>query len=245
MNFAAWERLKRLTFILDAQPKMRGPELRANDESAILFLDGGESSPALQELHQLVYDLELVDPRHFVEQLTEAPIDLIDSLDLTQTCQYITAVFRGHRFVDGLLISLTNSGYVQKLCRRAYSLTLTRDGWPTMLSVGPGGGISVGLTFRSLNGTLEGRTTGGRRRCPANSCPGWLVGVLWESGQTLHICSEGWHYDPKDKELRVVGGGEISARFVSPPPLGTPPLPREQWISRDELKLRPAWSANP
>jgi hypothetical protein len=63
--------------------------------------------------------------------------------------------------------------------------------------------------------------------------------------QQLHICSEGWHFDPDSLELRIVGGGEISARFVTPRPFGEPPLPKSEWPSRAELLKRKAWSARP
>jgi hypothetical protein len=57
----------------------------------------------------------------------------------------------------------------------------------------------------------------------------------------MYICSEGWHYNPTTREIEVIGGGEISARFISPKPLGVAPLPREEWISREELTKRQGW----
>jgi hypothetical protein len=43
------------------------------------------------------------------------------------------------------------------------------------------------------------------------------------------------------KTVRVTGGGQISARFVAPAPLGTPPLPREQWPPRESLANLMGW----
>lgn len=139
-------------------------------------------------------------------------------------------------------VSGADGDLARRLCRRAYAFANTSDGWPISLPVTESGRIAVGLVFRSLSGAIEGRSTGGRRRCPAHGCPGWLVGVLWETGQQLHVCSEGWHHDPESCELRIVGGGEISARFVSPPPLGVPPRPRREWPPRSQLERRPAWA---
>lgn len=122
---------------------------------------------------------------------------------------------------------------------------MTVDGvpgpWPAEFPVRPDGRVERGLVVWSLSGHIEGRTTGGRRPCISLGCPGWFIGVKWETGQQMHICSEGWAYDPLTRSVRVTGGGEISARFVSPAPLGTPPLPREQWP--DRVELGPAWKA--
>ena len=114
--------------------------------------------------------------------------------------------------------------------------------WPTEFPVTPDGHVAKGLVVWSLSGEIEGRTTGGRRPCIAD-CPGWFIGVKWETGQQMHICSEGWEYDPETGSVRVTGGGEISARFVSPKPLGTPPLPRSEWPDRSALG--PAWQTKP
>lgn len=120
---------------------------------------------------------------------------------------------------------------------------MTIDGkpgpWPKAFPVLAENKVERGLMVRSLSGKIEGRTTGGRRPCISDGCPGWFIGVKWETGQQMHICSEGWSYEPATATIRVTGGGEISARFVSPKPLGTPPLPRPAWPARSELG--PAW----
>lgn len=126
--------------------------------------------------------------------------------------------------------------------RHMYSeLVLDKEHWPSRLFVSDDSSIDEGIHVRSLNRELEGRTTGSRRPCAAHGCPGWFVGVLWESGQQMYICSEGWHYNPTTREIEVIGGGEISARYISPKPLGTPPLPRAEWPSREELLKRKGW----
>lgn len=101
--------------------------------------------------------------------------------------------------------------------------------------------VQEGIVVKSLSADIEGRTTGSRRPCTSTDCPGWFITVRWETGQLMHICSEGWQFDPSVNEVRVTGGGEISARFVSPKPLGTPPLPKGEWPARDQLKRRAGW----
>jgi hypothetical protein len=59
----------------------------------------------------------------------------------------------------------------------------------------------------------------------------------------MHICSEGWQFDSALNEVRVIGGGEISARVISPKPEGTPPLPEGEWPTRDQLKGGKGWRA--
>jgi hypothetical protein len=113
--------------------------------------------------------------------------------------------------------------------------------WPDNFPVLPDGSVQEGLVVRSLSGGIEGRTTGARLPCISRSCPGWFIGVRWETGQLMRICSEGWAYDPDTQTVRIHAGGEISARYVSPPPLGTPPAPRDTWPSPDELRRWKGW----
>lgn len=115
--------------------------------------------------------------------------------------------------------------------------------WPQAFPILGDGKVREGLVAYSQSGTIEGRTTGARRPCITNGCPGWFIGVRWETGQLMHICSQGWAYDPETETVRVTGGGEISARFVAPKPLGTPPLPRDQWPTRGVLSRWAGWRA--
>ena len=246
-NFAKWERLKRLTFQIDEHLKrqpLKNASLSEPDANGVRFVESAETMPDVTELHGLVYDLGLVSAVHdwMNRELDERPVT--EELDLKATGLYITAIFRGDRFVEGLLASKVNDGMVQRLCRHAYSLTLTSDGWPRHFPTNHDGSIETGIVVKSLDGRIEGRTTGGRRKCPSHHCNGWLVGVHWQTGQRLHICTEGWHYDPENHQIRVIGGGAISARFVSPKPYGTPPLPRSQWPKRSELLKSRAWKVS-
>ena len=113
--------------------------------------------------------------------------------------------------------------------------------WPASVPIEPSGAVAEGLVVRSRSGAIEGRTTGRCRPCSSHACPGWFIGVLWETGQQMYLCSEGWRYDAATRMITVVAGGEISARFVSPPPLGTPPLPRDHWPDRSALAHRKGW----
>jgi hypothetical protein len=95
--------------------------------------------------------------------------------------------------------------------------------WPRDFPLLADGRVREGLKVWSRSQEIEGRTTGSRRRCLSTGCPGWFIGVSWESGQRLFPCSEGWHYDAVSAMVRITGGGEISARIVSPKPLSIEP----------------------
>jgi len=118
------------------------------------------------------------------------------------------------------------------------------DGWPKAFPLLAPNKVEEGIKVRSLSGVISGRTTGNRRKCSAAKCPGWFVEVMWESGQRMLPCSEGWHYSPDSKSIDIIGGGEISARFVTPKPLGTYPAPRKEWPSRAELNAMRGWRVN-
>lgn len=117
--------------------------------------------------------------------------------------------------------------------------------WPSEFLVDSDGSVAEGLVVRSLSGEIEGRTTGARLRCSSFGCPGWFIGVSWETGQVMRPCSEGWAYDATTNSVRITGGGEISARVVAPKPLGTPPLPRSEWPERSLLSHRKGWRVRP
>jgi hypothetical protein len=54
-------------------------------------------------------------------------------------------------------------------------------------------------------------------------------------------CSKGWSYDAATRSIKITGGGEISARTVSPKPAGVDALPREQWPPRSALNRFKGW----
>ncbi len=119
------------------------------------------------------------------------------------------------------------------------------DAWPGALPVAPDGTIEEGIPVFSRSGAIEGRTTGARLRCSSKGCPGWFIGVHWETGQRLRPCSEGWTYHPDEHVIRITGGGEISARVITPPPLGVPPTPREEWPTRETISGWKGWRVKP
>jgi|LauGreDrversion4_2_1035121.scaffolds.fasta_scaffold728567_1 hypothetical protein len=238
-----WKRLKQLSYLVEAEKDLKGPSLSEPDPQGIRFFQSAETTPFRDELHELVYSMRLVDQEYLN---LEIEYDEISSarqshLDFLTTAQYITRIYRAERFSEGTVKMATDNGLIPNLLRHAYSLTLNEDNWPRDFEIIEESKIDIGIPVLSLSGKIHGRTTGGRRGCPSNSCSGWLIGVLWETGQMMHICSEGWHYDAIEHEIQVVGGGEISARFVSPKPLGVPPLPKSQWIKRSELMKRKSW----
>jgi len=245
MTLNRWERLKRLTFVIDQQVhqrRIRTISLTNPDVNDMRFVEPGVTTSELNALRILMYDMGLVS-REPDLTANEPPDELAQrELDLDMTKLALTAIFHADRYVDELFISHVTTKLVQRLCRHAYGLSLIRDGWPQYLAVNADGRIRAGIVVKSIDGKIEGRTTGGRRKCPSNQCNGWLVGVHWQTGQQLHICTEGWHYDPTADEVRVIGGGAISARFVSPKPFGVEPLPRREWPSRAALMRTKAWS---
>lgn len=113
--------------------------------------------------------------------------------------------------------------------------------WPEDFPLEADGNVAEGLVVWSKSGTIEGRMTGSRQRCASIGCPGWSVAVTWETGQALKACSQGWHYDPETRVTRITGGGEISGRFISPPPLGVEPRPKDEWPTRATLEKRKGW----
>lgn len=239
-----WERLKRLSFVIESQLPLGPPSLSAPNDQNVRHFIAAESTPEVNELVKLLYSMGIVDPEYLQQDLKiNISAETIEHLSQEEVPRYLTTIIRRDRFVEGTLQAELNSRRIPRLCRRVYAIALFEDGWPRFFPTVSPNKIAVGLTVRSLGNHFEGRTTSGRRQCPAKTCPGWLIGVLWESGQQMHICSEGWHYDSDSREIRVIGGGEISARFVSPKPLGRQILPNDQWIDRAELLKTPAWSS--
>lgn len=240
-----WERLKRLTFIVDQQVdqrKIKAIGLTDPDDNDVRSIQPGVATSDLDALRALVYEMNLAS-RDDEQTAHELSGNLTQpELDLDATRRALTAVFHADRYVGGLFLSHVTTKLVQQLCRHAYTLSVFQDGWPRHLPFTELGRIRTGIVAKSIDGKIEGRTTGGRRKCPSNRCNGWLVGVHWQTGQQLHICTEGWHYDPDADELRVIGGGSISARFVSPKPHGVEPLPRREWPARADLMRTKAWS---
>ena len=152
------------------------------------------------------------------------------------------AAMRGEVVLGGCTVAVGASP--DWACPVGHDGDLPEPGWPEDFPVDALGRVLEGIPVWSLSGTIEGRTTGGRRPCLSKGCPGWLLSVSWETGQQMHICSEGWTYYPERDEVRVVAGGEVSARYVSPKPLGTPPRPREDWPESETLKGA-GWRYNP
>lgn len=126
---------------------------------------------------------------------------------------------------------------------------MERDPWPAALPVDADGRVPRGLTVWSLNvdlegfsGRIEGRTTGGRRHCAAPSCGGWFIGVKWETGQQMYLCSRGWTFDPASRSIGMVDGSGLSTTVATDRPnTRADPPPRSAWP--DRTALGPAWRA--
>lgn len=114
--------------------------------------------------------------------------------------------------------------------------------WPADFPFNEDGDVEEGLVVWSRLEIIEGRTTGNRRRCETLGCPGWFIGVNWESeNSTRYPCSKGWTYNPITKIIQITDGGEISARAGTTPPPGTNPTPRYDWPDRSVLNTRWGW----
>ena len=221
---AHWEQLRRLTHAIDARLPLAG------------------APPELVALRHLLPALGLVGREYATDPRDQTLRDrTVGTLDAVEVRKALTRVLHHDQFIAGKFRSLVNSGAVQRLCRRAHAIALTNDGWPIALAVDDDGRIPIGMVVRSLSSAIEGRTTGGRRRCPAAHCGGWDVSVAWETGQGTRICTEGWHFDPVSRELRIVGGGEITARVAVDHVTDVLPLPRAKWPAKEVLLTHPAW----
>ena len=155
---------------------------------------------------------------------------------------YVTDAETFGKLVSALFPNLESSITPQKF-RDLYRehFCSKENGWPKWFPVHTNGKVEEGLTVLSLSGVVEGRTTGNRRKCLVTECPGWFIEVIWETGQRMWPCSEGWHFDSDSKTVSIIGGGEISARFITPKPLGTNPAPRNTWPTRSELARKRGW----
>jgi hypothetical protein len=140
------------------------------------------------------------------------------------------------------LPNLNDRKTAAQILRRHYSESvLLKNGWPKEFAMIHDEAVQEGLRMKSLTGAYEGRTTGSRSKCSAKGCPGWFIGILWESGDQTYLCSQGWHYDAENQELEIIGGGEITGRFVTPREI----LPRSEWPTRESLLQRKGWRINP
>ena len=216
-TLSTWAEAKRRSFIIDSHfpAKSGGSRKHGVDVASVSPPD---LSKEVRRIRELFNDLGIVEP------------DSLSSLDLK-----VAHLNEG-----------ANYKFLTQEIRRLYLETVClKDGWPKMLPHSSEKQIEEGIPLFSVSGKIEGRATGSRRKCASDKCPGWFIGVLWESGQQMYICSEGWHYDFENDRINVIGGGEISARFVSPKPLGVPPLPRDVWPDRESLVRRKGWRVSP
>ncbi len=221
-TLSTWAEAKRLSFVIDSHFPAKSGGLR---KRGVEFpsVPSPDLSKEVQRIRELFNNLGIVEP----ESLSS--IDM-DERQLTEASKY---------------------KFLTQEIRRLYSEAVcSKDGWPRMLPYSSEKQIKEGIPLFSVSGNVEGRATGSRRKCIAgksdsDKCPGWFIGVLWESGQQMYICSEGWHYDLENDRINVIGGGDISARFISPKPLGVPPLPRDVWPYRDALARRKGWRVSP
>ena len=242
----AWAEAKRLSFIADDQRPLTSSGLRKQSDG-IAYVTSSELTKEAERLHELLYELGIVAPEHLPPQDLEVDLQAdISSIDKNELETSVTCVCRADRFAEGSLADGFNSLFLTKALRRLYLLNVcNEDGWPKMLPYSSDKQIEEGIPLFSVSGNIEGRATGSRRKCASTKCPGWFIGVLWESGQQMYICSEGWHYDSENNRIDVIGGGEISARFISPKPLGVLPLPRHEWPDREALARRKGWRVSP
>jgi hypothetical protein len=126
-------------------------------------------------------------------------------------------------------------------------VSVERDDWPSHFPLTADDRVERGLVVWSLpvdvpgfSGRVEGRTTGGRRICAAPSCGGWFIGVRWETGQQMSLCSRGWAYDPATQVVTMTLGSGLSTTIATDRPDVRAPAPsRADWPDRADLG--PAW----
>jgi len=216
-SLPSWAEAKRLSFIIDSHFPTTSPGLR-NHGADVAIVPPPDLTEEVRRIRELFNDLGIVEP------------ESLSSLDLK-----VAHLNEGAKYK-----------FLTQEIRRLYSEAVcSKDGWPKMLPYSSEKQIGEGIPLFSVSSNIEGRATGSRRKCASKKCPGWFIGVLWESGQQMYICSEGWHYDLGNDRIVVIGGGEISARVISPKPLGVPPLPRHEWPDRDALARRKGWRVIP
>ena len=216
-TLSTWAEAKRLSFVIDSHFPAKSGGLRKHGVD-VANVPPPDLSKEVRRIRELFNDLGIVEP------------ESLSSLDLK-----VAHMNEG-----------ANYKFLTQEIRRLYSEAVcSKDGWPRMLPYSSEKQIKEGIPLFSVSGNVEGRATGSRRKCISGKCPGWFIGVLWESGQQMYICSEGWHYDYKNNRIVVIGGGEISARVISPKPLGVSPLPRDEWPDRDALARRKGWRVRP
>lgn len=221
-SLSSWAEAKRLSFFIDSHFPAKSGGLKKHDVD-VASEPPSDLTREIRRIRELFNDLRIMEP------------DNLSSLDLDENQPIEASKYK----------------FLTQEIRRLYSLTVcSKDGWPKMLPYSSDKQIKEGIPLFSVSGNIEGRATGSRRKCisgkdTSRQCPGWFIGVLWESGQQMYICSEGWHYDSENDRIDVIGGGEISARFISPKPLGVPPLPRDEWPDRDALARRKGWRVSP
>lgn len=110
--------------------------------------------------------------------------------------------------------------------------------WPAEFPVNPDGYVEEGLVVWSRLGLVEGRTTGARLRVLLDRVPRLIHRCHVGDGPDDAALLRGLDLRPGPKTVRITGGGEISARVISPEPLGTPPSPRSEWPTRESLRRR-------
>lgn len=237
-----WGEAKRCAYDLDDLRASSPPDLIV-DRDISREIGSDHNPPCLDLLWQLICDLELVSFNvQPPDELRELSLEEIRQLEYEEIVGYVTEIVRGDLLREGLRAIFVENNMIQRLVRAAYTHRhLNENGWPNAFATIYENRVPTGIPVHSRSQRLEGRTTGGRQPCRSTSCAGWFIGVLWETGQQTHICSEGWHFDPNLGEIFVVGGGEISARYISPRPFGVSPKPKNEWISREELESRPGW----
>ena len=221
-TLSTWAEVKRLSFVIDSHFPAKSGGLRKHGIE-VPSVPSPDLFKEVRRIRELFNDLGIVKP------------ESLSSIDIDERQPIESSKYK----------------FLTQEIRRLYSEAVcSKDGWPKMLPYSSEKQIKEGIPLFSVSGNVEGRATGSRRKCisgksDSDKCPGWFIGVLWESGQQMYICSEGWHYDSEKNRIDVIGGGEISARFISPKPLGVPPLPRDEWPNRDALARRKGWRASP
>ena len=115
---ALWVEASNLADVIDGQIPLDGPKIEEGVDGVLQIL-GGDSSDELERFVQLLYSLELVNPRVYFGDVNpdEAERRLAD--DPQAAVELITYIVRAERFNEGLLQLSVNQGTLTRAFRSA------------------------------------------------------------------------------------------------------------------------------
>lgn len=115
---ALWEEATFLADVIETQVPFSGPTIQEESDGVLQIL-GGHSSDELQRLIQLLYSLELVNPRVYFGDVNPDEAERRMADDPQAAVELITYIVRAERFNEGLLQLYVNQGILTRAFRSA------------------------------------------------------------------------------------------------------------------------------